>query len=83
MLTRMALAYGSNVFTILGTATQPNDLGIEFGCGLHQAEVDYMVRKEWARTADDVLNRRSKLALYFDSPMTDKLSKYLVSSSKK
>jgi glycerol-3-phosphate dehydrogenase len=83
MITRMAHAYGSNLSTILGTATQPNDLGIEFGYGLYQAEVDYLVREEWARTAEDILSRRSKLGLYFDKPMTDKLSKYLASLAMK
>ena len=34
------------------------------GRRLHAAEVDYLVAEEWARTAEDVLYRRSKLGLH-------------------
>ena len=39
------------------------DLGEDFGNGLTAREVDYFVREEWARSADDVLWRRSKCGL--------------------
>jgi glycerol-3-phosphate dehydrogenase len=40
------------------------DLGEDFGAGLTAAEVDYLIRREWARTAEDILWRRSKLGLH-------------------
>jgi glycerol-3-phosphate dehydrogenase len=40
------------------------DLGEDFGGGLTAAEVDYLVRREWARSAADILWRRSKLGLH-------------------
>ena len=40
------------------------DLGRDFGAGLTQAEVDYLVDQEWARTAEDILWRRTKLGLH-------------------
>ncbi len=40
-----------------------NDLGKHFGGLLYQAELDYLVEHEWARTAEDVLWRRSKKGL--------------------
>ena len=39
-------------------------LGRDFGGGLTEAEVVYLRDQEWARTADDVLWRRSKLGLH-------------------
>ena len=44
-------------------ATRGEDLGRDFGAGLHEAEVRYLMRREWAQCAADVLWRRSKLGL--------------------
>lgn len=57
---RMARAYGTLLDDILGDAT---DAGEEFGTGLGSREVDWLVTREWARTADDILWRRTKLGL--------------------
>ena len=48
---------------MLGEAVEPADLGIDFGAGLTQREIDYLCAEEWARTADDVLWRRTKCGL--------------------
>jgi glycerol-3-phosphate dehydrogenase len=40
-----------------------DDLGPRFTGDLTGAELRYLVEKEWAQTADDVLWRRSKLGL--------------------
>jgi glycerol-3-phosphate dehydrogenase len=53
------------------------DLGEDFGGGLTRAEVDYLVRVEFARTADDVLWRRSKLGLHAPEGTGEKLARYL------
>jgi glycerol-3-phosphate dehydrogenase len=60
---RLVGAYGTRVDQVLQAAKQPEDLGVCFGAGLTAAEVRYLVTKEWAQTADDVLWRRSKLGL--------------------
>jgi len=57
---RMARAYGSMLEAMIGDRT---DLGEEFGAGLSAREVDWLVEREWARTAEDVLWRRTKLGL--------------------
>lgn len=77
MLARMAMAYGTRINQIIGTADQPNALGRDFGHGLYQAEIDYLIENEWAVSADDILSRRTKLGLYFDAKMTKDLSAYL------
>ncbi len=63
-LQRLARAYGTRMDRIIGTGTDPDHLGHTFGGGLNEAEVRYLVEEEFARTADDVLWRRSKLGLH-------------------
>ncbi len=59
---RLARAYGSRVQALLGTGK----LGAEVAPGLFEAELKFLYRTEWARCADDVLWRRSKLGLHLD-----------------
>jgi len=49
---------------MLGGAASLEDLGPHLGDDLYAREVDYLVAAEWARTADDILWRRSKLGLH-------------------
>ena len=49
----------------------------DFGAGLTEAEVDYLVSREWARTAEDILWRRSKLGLRFSAEQAAALAAYL------
>jgi glycerol-3-phosphate dehydrogenase len=74
---RLARAYGSRATRILGRAVTMAALGEDFGGGLTAAEVDYLVREEFARTADDILWRRSKLGLHVPADTATKLSAYL------
>jgi glycerol-3-phosphate dehydrogenase len=60
---RLARAYGSRVERVLGRAASLADLGAELAPGLHEAELAYLRREEWALDADDVLWRRTKLGL--------------------
>jgi glycerol-3-phosphate dehydrogenase len=77
MITRMARAYGSEIYAILGTADRPKRLGQAFGYGLYQAEIEWLIEQEWVRTAEDILDRRTKLGLYFDASMKTHLANYL------
>ncbi len=60
---RLVRAYGTEAQQILDGATDAADLGQRFGADLTAREVSWLMDKEWARTADDVLWRRSKLGL--------------------
>lgn len=60
---RMIRHYGLEAREILGSAKSPNDLGRDFGATLSEAEVIWLIEKEWARTAEDVIWRRTKLGL--------------------
>ena len=61
---RLARAYGTRVTAMLGQAKSLADLGTDFGGGLTGAELGYLRTHEFARTAEDVLWRRSKLGLH-------------------
>jgi glycerol-3-phosphate dehydrogenase len=56
---RVARCYGTCARAWLGEAKTATD----FGHGLTAAEVDYLIANEWARTAEDILWRRTKLGL--------------------
>lgn len=67
-LHRLARTYGTRIEKLLGSAQSVSDLGHHYGGDLYQAEVDYLLAEEFARTADDILKRRTKLDLLL---MTD------------
>jgi len=60
---RLARGYGSRVELVLAAG----ELGAEIAPDLFEAELDYLFQHEWARTADDVLWRRTKLGLHFSA----------------
>jgi glycerol-3-phosphate dehydrogenase len=74
---RLARAYGTRVERIIGSARRREDLGVDLGAGLHEAELDYLRREEWAAQADDVLWRRSKLGLRLDARQRDGVAAWL------
>ncbi len=80
LITRWLNSYGTLSFKILGDASGPGDLGVNFGYNLYQKEVDYLCNGEWARTADDILWRRTKLGFYFSRAQRDALSNYIAQS---
>lgn len=74
---RLAHAYGTAARTVLGAARRLDDLGEHFGGDLYRAEVDYLIREEWACCASDILWRRSKLGLRIDREGTSRLDVYI------
>ena len=76
---RLVRAYGRRAERILGSAQSMDDLGTCFTGNLTSAEVRYLVENEWARTAEDVLWRRSKLGLKATAEELSALSEYIVS----
>src|SRR5690606_18429290 len=70
---RLASHYGTRVHELLSGVTDVSDLGEHFGAGLYQREVDFLVTQEWARHAEDILLRRTKLGLVADDAMRQKL----------
>lgn len=61
---RYARAYGTRARALVGPAQSLEDLGRAFAPGLFEQELRYLRDVEWARCAQDVLWRRSKLGLH-------------------
>jgi glycerol-3-phosphate dehydrogenase len=77
LLGRLAAAYGTRVDRLLGVARVTQELGEEVLPGLHQREIEYLRSEEWAVTAEDILYRRSKLALHLPADATRRLDDWL------
>ena len=64
---RLARAYGARIETVLAGGELGGALGAEIAPGLFEIELRYLHEHEWARSADDVLWRRSKLGLHYSA----------------
>ena len=78
---RLTRAYGTRVEEILKGAARLDDLGMRFGADLTAAEVRYLMSREWAQTADDVLWRRSKLGLRVSEAQRAVLDRFMAQGS--
>jgi glycerol-3-phosphate dehydrogenase len=74
---RLGRAYGTRVWTLLGEAHSLADLGEDFGGGLTQTEIDYLIDNEWAEDGTDVLWRRSKLGLHISEAQCERVAGYM------
>ena len=77
---RLAASYGTLAKSILAGARTAGDLGISFGATLTEAEVRYLIAQEFARTADDVLWRRTKLGLVLSDVEAATLDRFMAST---
>ncbi|MEH2512070.1 glycerol-3-phosphate dehydrogenase [Nitrobacteraceae bacterium AZCC 1564] len=77
---RLVAAYGTRVVEILDGAEHSDDLGPVFGQDLTGAEVRYLMTKEWARFAEDILWRRSKLGLTMSAPDREALANFMAAA---
>lgn len=59
--------YGTRIDKIVGDASSLGGLGRHFGGNLYEAEVNYLVKHEWAQTAEDILWRRTKHRLHLSN----------------
>ena len=57
------------------------DLGEDFGNGLTAAEIDYLIREEWALTADDILWRRTKCGLGMPAADQARVAAYVATAA--
>ena len=74
---RLVRAYGTRAFGILADCTCEADMGRKFGADLCEVEVRYLMASEWARCAEDVLWRRTKLGLRVTSEDVQSLDAYM------
>ena len=69
--------HGMLVYDVLGDAASVADLGEPFGAELYGREIDYLVEREWARSAEDVLWRRTKAGLHLAPAQHAAVARYL------
>ncbi|NIR98960.1 MAG: glycerol-3-phosphate dehydrogenase, partial [Gammaproteobacteria bacterium] len=74
---RWVRAYGTRVERLLDDVADRDALGHHFGGGLFEREVQYLRAQEWARTAEDILWRRSKLGLFLTAAEQQGLAQWL------
>ncbi|MEA2116592.1 MAG: FAD-dependent oxidoreductase, partial [Thermodesulfobacteriota bacterium] len=74
---RMIRTYGRQAFIMLEGTNTPEELGICFGSALFEKEVHYLMTREWARTAEDVLWRRTNMGLFFSSQEVETLDTWM------
>ena len=74
---RLVRSYGTITLDIFGDADSLESLGEDFGSGLHEKEVIYLIENEFARTSDDILFRRSKLGLIIPKEGLNQLNLFL------
>jgi glycerol-3-phosphate dehydrogenase len=74
---RLVRAYGTEARVLLAGAATAADMGEDFGATLTAREVDWLMDREWAVTAADVLWRRSKLGLRLDAAAAARLDAYM------
>ncbi len=74
---RLVRAYGTEARDVLGDAEAAADLGRDFGATLTGREVRWLMEREFARTAEDVLWRRTKLGLRLSAEEAAALDAYM------
>ncbi|MDO5680514.1 MAG: glycerol-3-phosphate dehydrogenase [Pelistega sp.] len=72
---RYAKAYGNLANAFLSANIE--EMGTNFGHDLYASEVNWLIEQEWAQTTDDILWRRTRLGLLFDTQQTEQLAHYL------
>jgi glycerol-3-phosphate dehydrogenase len=76
-LERLCHAYGTRIAMVLGNANSIDQLGEDFGEGLWEVEIRYLMTNEWASCADDVVWRRSKLGLLMSDQQIAHLDQWM------
>jgi glycerol-3-phosphate dehydrogenase len=78
---RLIRAYGTEAAVMLGDAKTPEDLGPDFGATLTGREVAWMMRHEFARSAEDVVWRRTRLGLRLSADQIAALEAWMVEAA--
>lgn len=74
---RLIRAYGTEAWDMLGDVKASDALGQSFGYTLTEAEVRWLMTREYAHSAEDVLWRRSKLGLRLTTDAATRLDEWM------
>ncbi len=78
---RLIRTYGTNAAKMLGQAKAAGNLGDDFGAGLTEVEVRWLMEHEFAVSAEDILWRRTRLGLHFTPEQNQKLENWLAAQN--
>jgi glycerol-3-phosphate dehydrogenase len=74
---RLIRAYGAEASVMLKGSRTAADLGRDFGQTLTEVEVRWLMAHEFARAADDIVWRRTKLGLRMTKPQITALEEFM------
>jgi glycerol-3-phosphate dehydrogenase len=77
LLVRYAKQYGTRIYLLLDGIKSVEELGEELVLELYEREIEYLYQYEWAKTAEDILWRRTKRGLYAGPEDVVRLTEYL------
>nr|WP_284739357.1 glycerol-3-phosphate dehydrogenase [Rhizobium sp. CG5] len=78
---RLVRNYGTCAFDMLGGAARTEDLGRHFGGTLYAIEIRWLMSREWALSAEDVLWRRTKQGLFLSLEEASELENYMLEAA--
>jgi len=81
-LKRLVMRHGSRIESLLRGIRSMSQLGQLFGQGEHllaEREIDFLIREEWALSAEDILWRRTKCGLHMDAVELDRATRFIES----
>lgn len=61
---RLGTSYGTLCYQFLQGKKTRQDMGQEIASGFFEAEIRYLIEKEWARSVDDLLFKRTKIGVH-------------------
>jgi len=74
---RLARAYGTDTWVILGEARSLDDLGEDFGAGVYAVELNWCIKREWVSSAEDFVWRRTRRGLLLSAEQVTKINNYV------
>lgn len=74
---RLARAYGTDTWVILGEARSLDDLGEDFGAGVYAVELNWCIKHEWVSSAEDFVWRRTRRGLLLSADQVTKINNYV------
>lgn len=72
-----ARLYGTRAYELLDGIHSESGLGIQFGPKFYEREAVYLMDREWARCADDILERRTKHGLHLGTQQRQHFDQWL------
>lgn len=74
---RLVRAYGTLAWDVLDNASSKEDMGENFGATLTAREVIWLMQKEYARRAEDIVWRRNKLGLRLEKEAVERIDQFM------